>query len=46
MAKKLPGVLTAKASAPQSVKETAKPAPAPKAAKAVAVFRKAVLGGV
>ena len=46
MAKKVPGALTAKASAPRSVKKVSKPTPAPKAAKAVAVFRKAVLGGV
>ena len=49
MAKKLPGALTAKASAPRPAKKiekVVKPKRAPKAKKAIAVFRKAVLGGV
>lgn len=49
MAKKQPGALTAKASAPRPTKKienVVKPKRAKKAEKAIAVFRKAVLGGV
>lgn len=49
MAKKLPGALTAKALAPQPVKKiekVVKPKRAKTAKKAIAVFHKAVLGGV